>query len=482
MQTVKIVQYDDRLLIKPMSECFRKALTLFERSLEGARSVAAYAEQDGVGITYPGFAGMLAEVAMRNNILPDVQDRRKCRISAGFPAPKLDAMYGFRFSQESLITEALKKDCSGLIGAPTRYGKTTLMVNTLRAFPDLPAVVVAPGVDLVNQLYEDLTGERGVKGREIRRITGQTSRKDPSDEGITVCTIDGLKYIDEDHPRLLLADEPHSLVTDTRLSLLNKFTRARRYGYGATLTGRFDGRDRLITGAFGPVLSNKTYKEAVAEGAICQLHVIFLRVELTPTNAWSRNQAYSAALFLNPAMANTVATICKNVVPAEWQTLVFIADENQAELYLSFMEDGTALAMAKRMGPKQRKELVEHMRANNIKRCLCTNIFVQGVTFSDLLVLINCNAGSKYTSTIQKPGRLAEIRPGKKCGIVIDFMFDIPDDLDCNGGDAWTMPYFDSLNRKKVYEKMGYGVHEVNSMQELKSVFDMLTAGQQITA
>ena len=40
-----------------------------------------------------------------------------------FPKPRLDLMCGFRFKQEELLTTFLNTNCSGLLGAPTRYGK-----------------------------------------------------------------------------------------------------------------------------------------------------------------------------------------------------------------------------------------------------------------------------------------------------------------------------------------------------------------------
>lgn len=477
---ITIRQYDDRIVFSPVPDCIKEALTIWEKDLNGMRPLEMFAVADTddgeVCVTYPGFAGRIAEAAFKHGVQFDIVDKRKACIPAGFPAPKLDAMYGFRFSQEALITEALKKDCSGLIGAPTRYGKTTLMVNTLRAYPSLPAVVVAPGVDLVDQLYDDLRGARGIKGREIKKITGTTS-KVPSTDGITVCTIDCLEHVDESLPRLLLVDEPHALVTDHRLGLLNKFTKARRLGFGATLKGRFDNRDALITGAFGPVLANRTYQEAVTEGAVCQLNVIFLKIELTPQYFFSRNKAYDSALFLSATMAKTVADICRNVIPKDLQTLIFIANKAQAELYLDAMGDEAELAMAMLFkNKKEREALVAKVKENDIKRCLCTNIFVQGVTFSDLAVLVNCNAGAKYTNTIQKPGRLAEIRPGKKCGVVIDFMFVPPEDYDRKDvkSDTWLMPSKDSAARKKVYKDMGYGIYEVDSVEEMKEVFDSM--------
>ena len=198
------------------------------------------------------------------------------------------------------------------------------MINTLRAFPSLSTVVVAPGVDLVSQLYCDITGPRGIKGREVKLICSGRGRI-PSQEpdGITVCSADSLHLCDPGSTELLLADEPHALVTSTRLGVIDGFLKARRYGYGATLKGRFDGRDKLITGIFGPVLAERTYREAVAEGAICPLNIIMFQVELTPHEFYNRDTAYNELLFQNREMANLLRRICEEVVPAEWQTMIF---------------------------------------------------------------------------------------------------------------------------------------------------------------
>lgn len=353
---------------------------------------------------------------------------------------------------------------------------TTLMINTLRAFPTLSTVVVAPGVDLVKQLYDDITGPRGLpKGsREIRLIcTGKGRTPTTSPGGITVCSADSLDKCDPVNTELLLADEPHALVTANRLEKINAFTRARRIGFGATLKGRFDGRDSLITGLFGPVLVERTYKEAVAEGAVCPLSIIFLKVEITPKAFRDRNAAYSGLLFHNPNMMNLAKRICMEVIPQDWQTMVFIKEEKQAEMLMEALDDNATIAMAKRMTNKERTEVDWLMKQNVIKRCLCTKIYVQGVTFSDVRVLLNLEGGGNNTSAIQKPGRLAEIRPGKKCGIVIDLLFTGPKG-DVPGKNSWYPLCIDSNNRKKAYEEIGYDVHVADNITELKSIFDKL--------
>lgn len=353
---------------------------------------------------------------------------------------------------------------------------TSLIINTLRAFPDLSIVITAPGVDLVKQLYADLLGPRGLDpGREVKLICSSKGKKPAGPGGITVCSADSLNKIDPGTIDLVLADEPHALVTESRLRLIDAFPKARRIGFGATLKGRFDGRDQLIEGVFGHVLVERTYKEAVEEGAICPLHILFLKVEVEPRYFRDRNSAYNSILFHNQSAADLANEICTTVIPADFQTMIFVKDEKQAEQLQETMGRDTTIAMAKRMTNKEREECDRLMKENIIKRCLCTKIYVQGVTFSDVRVLINLEGGGNNTSAIQKPGRLAEIRPGKKYGIVVDLLFVPPNDNWSDYYDEeWIALCRDSKARKTAYEEKGYEITVVDNVQQLKEKFNEL--------
>lgn len=488
----QIYLYDDVLLFFPILPEIEKKLTISEKSLElnyrthlrevryRKRELFTRVNRDKgiVGVTYHGFLHkIIAACVCAGCGCPNVKDMRAARKAASFPAPRLDLMHGFRYSQEALITEALNKDMSGLIGAPTRYGKTTLMVNTIRAFPTLRTVVAAPGVDLCNQLYDDITGTRGIKNREVKLLCSGSKHKQQSQEpdGITICSVDSLFKCDGKDTDLLLADEPHEFVTDKRLDMLADFTKARRYGYGATLTGRFDNRDTIIEGVFGPVLAERTYKEAVKEGAICPINVLFLDIEVEPRHYRDRDAAYKGLLFRNKIMATIAKRICHEVIPDDYQTLLFIKEEKQADLYLDIIGHEATVAMAKKMTKAQREDITEKMRNGTIKRCLCTDIYVQGVTFPDSKVLINLEGGGNNTSAIQKPGRLAQIRPNKKCGILIDFNFMFPGIEADYKGEAWTALVADSRAREKAYTDKGYGIYHADTIDTLKTLFDKLT-------
>jgi hypothetical protein len=349
-----------------------------------------------------------------------------------------------------------------LLGDCTITHNTTLIKNTLRAFPNVNTVVTAPGADLVKQLYEDL--KESLPHREVKLI-GAGSTQAPGDD-INVASMDSLHKCDASACKLLLIDEPHACVTNSRLPELAKFDKARRFGYGATLKGRFDQRDILIEALIGPVLAERTFKEAVAEGAVCPLIVYMIVVPLNG-QLDDRDRAYKSQLFQGERVAKAVKWICHELLPQEWQTLLFIKNEDQAEYYLDWIgQDGT-IAMAKRMTKKEREALMERMRGDEIKRCLASEIYAQGVTFNHVRALINLSGGGANTSTIQKPGRLAEVRPDKKCGVVFDFMFSMGQ---ARGAGAMALNR-ESMARVKTYMEKGYEIIIVDSYNELEQSF-----------
>jgi len=411
--------------------------------------------------TDQGFIERVMMWAVENEVMIEVHDQREA-----LPALDLSKMYGFRFSQGDLLTKALKRRQSGLIGAPTRYGKSALIYNTVRAMPHTTTVMTAPGKDLVIQMYE--AALQWLPDREVKLIGAGSKTRFQSDD-VTVCSMDSLDKCSFSKTKLLLVDEPHACVTDSRIPYMRAFSRALRYGYGASLTGRFDGKDPLIEGLLGPVLVNRTYQEAVKEGAICQLDVVLVVVDPAdkgqcPAN---RDAAIRKYLFQNPVVGGITGHICDELIPQDWQTLMFIKNEKQAKYQKDFITRGNPLiAMDKLLKGDERYELTEMMKDNVLKRCLASDIYSQGVTFSDVRVVVNLSGGGPYTNAVQKPGRLAEIRPGtgKVTGIMVDFMFPFDDSRPQS---AYNNLARDSNNRYAIYKEKGYNIHWVNTRDEL---------------
>lgn len=395
--------------------------------------------------------------------------------------PDFSKTFGMRFSQPELFKTLLEKNMSGLLEAPTRWGKTAIIVNTLRAFGRRKTVVCAPGVDLLKQLQQALT--KALPGREVVGIyTGSRNKSQGAD--ITVVSMDSLEKCDFEGTELVLVDEPHAAVTESRGFLLHSFKNARRYGFGATLHGRFDKADILIEALFGPVLARRTFVEAVNEGAICMIAPIIVRVPLSHKGYRTREMAYKHLLWENKDMVELIRRISEEVIPKEFQGLIFINNEKQADAIhgaLAKNDPEAVVAMAKKLDTKSRAALFEKVTGGGVRRCVASSIYSTGVTFPDIRWAMNAEGMAAYISCVQKPGRLAEIKPGKKFGILFDFQFVKPACVNAQQVTAWEQNtggqclVNDSGRRLSIYLGKGYAVRTVPAeIDAIKKAFDAL--------
>jgi superfamily II DNA or RNA helicase len=507
---INILRDEGSMVISPPEEMVKMFLTLSHREMVrmGRKMVSRdlmtpmFREiTDDTGmpviVAYQGLWQALAEYLTKLDFDVTIKDTRPNIL--GYPALPA-SMTGLRTFQRPLIMEALSKGDSGLIGAPTRFGKSWLMSAICRAYPKAKTVVVAPGVDLCRQLHEHFLqvfpqsaiGTPLVKGV----YTGSKNKQQSPD--ITICSVDSLEYMDHDDTDLMLVDEPHAVVSTARLPRLAKFSRARKYGLGATRKGRFDRKDRLIEAVIGPVLAEVTYKEAVAMGAISPLKVAFIKIPFSkdtlPGNNLDRAEVYARLLTQSRRAAKLVRSILWEAIPDDWQTIAFIQTERQALFYmehavlpegktktaemtnaemLAKAEELGVIAMAKRMTAKERKRITSCIASGAIRRVLASNIYVQGVTFPDLKVVINLAGGGANTTAIQKPGRVLQAMPGKRYGVLIDIMLECRDaGLETRRNPPYAGVVGECWARHKTYTEIGYDVMFVESKAELKELIE----------
>lgn len=396
-------------------------------------------------------------------------------------------------SRPNPLTTGFKVTCLGLgnyagmqiegetqefvMGNFTITHNSRVLINIARCFPDSNIVITAPGKDLVRQLFSE--AKLMLSPRPVKMLGGGKNSSRIADDGVLVCSTDSLHKVDKDATDVLITDEPHAVATDTRIPQFNAFTRARRYGLGATLTGRFDNRDKIIEGLIGPVLTKVTYKEAVAEGAICPIEVVLIKYTFDPWPCSWFPQALSRVYHKNNKVAALTRYVCDNLIPPDWQTLLFVKNEEHAE-FMSHSLSGCKwpVAMAKLLTSKERNTLTDEVKNSVHKRVICSDIYSQGMTFSDVRCLINLSGGGPYTSTIQKPGRLAEIRPdiGKTHGLLVDFM-PVPTYWPTTSqmkDQVWRALTQNADARLEEYKTIGYGIHTVENPGQLNAVMKSL--------
>lgn len=402
-----------------------------------------------------------------------------------FPKPNLSQIGGFIHTQEEVFLKLVKADMSGIAELITRYGKTMVIANICRAFKGQPGIVATDGSDPLDQLVNDL--KVILPDRDIVKIGGGSKKRIQGDD-ITVVSYDSLDLCNPAKTRYVVGDEIHTLPVDSRIPVWVKFMHCRKFGLTGSLTGRFDGRDPLIEGLIGPVLVKKTYTDAINDGAICPLKVLALRVPTPEVYSYNRNKAYDNCLYLSPDIIAATRVISTSVIDHNTQAILFISNEKQADKLAETLGESAIVAMAKKLTAKQRKDLVGEMKSSNVKRCISSEIFATGMTFQDLAVVVNLAGGGASTSCVQKPGRLLQVRPGKKCGTLIEFFFDVTSTMRATGkyenplgeddrkeglrrwGDTSCL-HRDSVARFGVYMKNGYTVEFFDSLSDLQSYY-----------
>lgn len=470
------------MTIRPETAEVRDYLTLKHRKMvrKGRKTVTEHYEdpmyklssQDGQAVlqSYQGFWKCTAEYLEKRGNTVTIHDVRPKIL----PEPNYDAaMRHLMDYQKPWIREALESGESGLLGAPTRFGKSYGMTAIAEAFPEATIVVTAPGVDLCEQLYEHF--KKVLPRRKVHGIYSGGPNRVQSDD-ITICSIDSLHKMDPGMTDILMVDEPHAIVSDTRLPKIAAFTRSRKYGFGATLKGRYDKKDRLIEGLIGPIIANVTYLEAVEMNAIAPMKVAIVKIPFSkdtlPGKYLDRDVVYDRLLLRSLRTAKLVGKIAQEIIPNDWQVMSFIADEKQAEFYLenAMPAEGT-IAMAKRLKKKERKELTKAIADGEIWRVLASNIYVQGLTFPDLKVVLNLAGGGANTTAIQKPGRLLQKRPGKKYGVMFDFIFECHDQhLEARKNPPYNGIVREGWARYNCYKEIGYDIEFVENADHARKI------------
>lgn len=474
MQDIYILKWTnyDLTIVGPKNEKLEKKLAYIKKDLifnpktysretrrQEVKVFNIISDQQGI-VTYQTMQGLVdyvKEILEKQKHIVKIVDLR-----TPLKPPEFSNMFGFRFNQREKTEELLRADRSGLLCAPTRYGKSVIITNIINAYPDVKTVVIAPGVDLLPQLVDTI--KKYCPGREVSGIFSGSKTQYMSDD-ITVCSMDSLHKLDKESVKLLLIDEPHAAVSEKRAEQLFEFCNARILGFGATLEGRWSGNDIMIKGLIGPVLSNITFKEAVDLGALCPIDVKVVKIPYAPKGYSNRNIAYKNYVFQNKKFHEIVGEIANNVVPKEWQTLLFINNEKEATALHKYVKD-SELAMDKLFkNKKERTEMFEKLKQDKIKRCICSNIYSTGVTIDNIRCAINCDGGGGSILSVQKPGRLAEIKEGKKAGYLIDFLF-YP--INGEGSSTDFMICNDCKARINVYKEKGYNIEYYENADEIK--------------
>jgi len=435
--------------------------------------------------TMPGFVHLVKTTLKGEGYASNIIDERT-------PAPKPDiaaSLAGLREYQFECSYTTLMSG-GGIVACPTGWGKTHIMGAICKAYPheelllrNTPTTVVcAPDKDIVKKNYEDLC--EILPDREIGIV--MSGRKKVFSTDIQVITLDSLHHLQPDDIGLLIADEVHSAASEQRAENLSAMSKAIRYGMSATPTGRFDGRDKVTEGLFGPVVYVRSYQQGVDDGALVPIRVLWLRMP-EPSRGLDKYLAYKQresryrhGMYRDPVVQQTIVSMIKRI-PDEMQTLCIMRHTEQLNFlsphcpeiaYVHGETSASALQKASRhnLAPikkKEREGLYNQFRDGDIRKIYSTWVYKQGVNFPELEVIINAGGGGSDIVARQIPGRESRNIDGKEESWLIDFWHEWDTKKDKRGHTRPGPLLSDDRSREKAYTQLGFNQQWISSIDQI---------------
>lgn len=365
------------------------------------------------------------------------------------------------------IVEGIASCVGGTVDAAAGFGKTEIMALVARIFPRAKIALVVPGRELVEETHRRLVAKLGVVGR----VGGG---KAATFQRVTVYSADSVhKCPRPDEVDILIGDEVHALVNESRVVALNQhMTRAVRIGLTATTTGRHDGSDSRIEATFGACIFILTQAEAADLGVVMRIHVRWHRVYMRDDpieHVFDPVERKRRGLWLNPHRNDLIAQVAREYPEAE-QTLImvetlqhgievarrlpefrlFYARNENAESTIRAAIDNNILDESRAVVDAERADIRRAFVEGSLKKVIATFTWKQGISPDNLSSMIWAAAGSSKISATQGPSRASRIvADGSKATPVLD---DFSDDF--NEG-----LHRQAMTRKKHYIANGW-THE----------------------
>lgn len=365
------------------------------------------------------------------------------------PCPELDSKIKLRSYQEEALKAWLKSGKRGIVVLPTGAGKTLVAIVAISRI-NLPAVVVVPTIDLMNQwrtrLEEEFNLPIGIYGGGENTL-----------EAITVTTYDSAYLRAEELGNrfmFLVFDEIHHLPAPSYRQIAELFVAPYRLGLTATLIREDEGH-KLLPHLVGNVvyeleaknLAGTHLSHYVLERLLVSLepdeqveynrnHMIFreyLRrknIKLVNSRDFHRfimktgsdPEARKALLARNRAM-----DIALNA-PSKVKVLRSLLSQNTCDKVIIFTHHNKLVyrisreflipAITYQTSKEERAEILNKFRSGEYTKVVTSRVLDEGIDVPDATLGVILSGSGSTREFIQRLGRLLRKKEGKNARLV----------------------------------------------------------------
>lgn len=348
---------------------------------------------------------------------------------------KIDHME-FRPKQREMLEKISESDM-GIIDCNTGWGKTHIMMFLALLYPKAKILITTKRISVLmtiyNRMRDWLPDQVGLYGGG-KKVVGKR----------VMCISSGsLSNADKDYD-FVLGDEVHELASDSYVRQLTQFQDSRMYGFTATANMRADGKDKRLTGLFGPVIGRVPYSVTQDAKMVSPIRVKWRKVIATnevldAITYRSEVERSRQELWRNVDRNNAIKQDALSY-PHDCQVLITVDTFEHLAYLLSILPDFIPVYRS-----AERKDIDRYIQnkilpdrnyptnpdldtlrkqfeRNEIKKVIATSVWNVGVSFDNLEVLIRANGTSSKIASVQGAGRLSRLAEGKEYGTLHDYI------------------------------------------------------------
>jgi hypothetical protein len=383
--------------------------------------------------------GRVRTAAAGAGVAVEEQDLRTDRIGG----PQYDRIDPLRGTEQLDILSAIIANDCGIIHAPTGSGKSFLIRQLTRVWPQARFMIVCPLPGVLNQFHQDFRA-MGMHD-EVGLVVPSQGRMETG-RRVTLVTDKSMLRVDPSRVDILIYDEVHLAAAEDGSRKLAAFDPQRRYGFSGTPFGRSDGADLVTESLFGPVICTVGYQAVQAAGNVVPIFVGVVTCAGLPKREFGGGSSVILErhmVWRNPGRNQLIregVAWFRSVHGADLQVLVSVKTvEHAAHLQpglpdhalvygsmdpdkrLRWERDGLLRKGEHPITPDRREAMRVDFRNRSLLRVIATGTWGTGVDFPHLNLVVRADAQGAAIPNGQIPGRVTRTADGKSVGLVLDF-------------------------------------------------------------
>lgn len=327
--------------------------------------------------------------------------------------------------------QALLKTNKGIIMGPTSSGKSSLMSAWLK-LTNLPTLILTDRATLGAQLAQDFRD----KGIDCGFCSGNGVR-----QGFCmVSTIQSVKKLDVSRFQMVLVDECHRSSSKSFQDFLASFGCPLKYGFSASPSNGNLLDFARIRQQLGSIIIQIKSNELMDNGVMAKAKINLVKIDCPET--FDYPSANDLGIVHNKARNEVIKNIVEKHREEGYICILTRILEHGEELEKTIPG---AVYLKGEDSLNKRMEIINKFNNGEIPVLIGSSILNEGISISNMKVLIMASGGKAMTQTIQKIGRVLRITKEKRQGVFYDFI---------DAGNKYLFKH--SKQRLSLYKKEGY--------------------------